>query len=370
MRIAIVHEWLVDHSGSEKVLEEMLTVFPDADLFAVVEFLPENLKYFIKHKKVKTSFIQKLPFAKKHYRNYLPLMPLAIEQIDVSGYDVVISNSHAVAKGVITHTNQLHICYCHSPIRYAWDLYHEYLKESGLNKGIKGWIAKLFLHYLRQWDLSTINRIDCFIANSNYIAKRISKVYKREAKVIYPPVNINDFDLTEIKDNFYLAASRLVPYKRIDIIVEAFKQFPEKQLIVIGDGPDFNKIKKNAPNNVKLLGYQPFKTLKEYMQQAKAFIFAANEDFGIIPVEAQACGTPVIFFSQGGAKETILPNKTGIPFFEQSPKAVVNAISTFEATNNFKPLEIRQQSLKFSTEKFRAEFKSFIIQKFKDSTKI
>jgi len=367
MKIAIVHEWLVDHSGSEKVLEEMLNVFPDADLFAVVEFLPKKLKFFIKNKQVKTTFIQKLPFARKYYRNYLPLMPFAIEQLDVSKYDLIISNSHAVAKGVITHSDQLHICYCHSPIRYAWDLYHEYLREAGLDKGIKGLVAKFFLHYLRQWDLATSNRIDYFIANSKYIAKRISKVYKRKAEVIYPPVNVTDFSLIEDKEEYYLTASRMVSYKRLDIIVQSFVTLPEKKLLVIGDGPEFEKIKKIAPPNVELLGFQPFEILKEKMQKAKAFIFAANEDFGIIPVEAQACGTPVIFFSKGGAKETVLPYKSGIPFFEQTPLAILKAIKEFELSEKFEAKKIRQQAIKFSRENFRNTFEHFISQKVKES---
>lgn len=368
LKIAIVHEWLVDHSGSEKVLEEMLNVFPNADLLAVVEFLPKSLKHFIKHKKVETTFIQKLPFAKTKYRNYLPLMPFAIEQLDVSRYDIVISNSHAVSKGVITHSEQLHICYCHSPIRYAWDLHHEYLRSAGLQKGVKAFIAKFFLHYLRLWDLATVNRIDYLIANSRYIASRINKVYKREASVIYPPVSTNSFNLNENKEEFYLAASRMVPYKRIDLIVEAFKFLPKKKLVVIGDGPDFVKIKKMAPSNVTLLGFQSFQVLKETMEKAKAFIFAANEDFGIIPVEAQACGTPVIYFDKGGAKETVIPRKTGIPFSEQSIDSLINAIKEFEDNqDNFVLKDIYQHAQKFNKSVFKTAFKEFVLARLKEN---
>ncbi|UZR94356.1 glycosyltransferase family 4 protein [Chondrinema litorale] len=363
-KIAIVHEWLVDHSGSEKVLEEILNVFPNSDLFAVVEFLPENLKYFVKSKKVTTSFIQKLPFAKKRYRNYLPLMPFAIEQLDVSKYDIVISNSHAVAKGVITNSNQIHICYCHSPIRYAWDLYHSYLKDAGLTNNLKGILAKIILHYIRIWDLSTINRVDYFIANSSYIAQRIYKVYKRDSVVIYPPVNTSDFELNTYKSEYYLTASRMVSYKKIDVIVEAFNRMPEKKLVVIGDGPEFNKIKRIAKDNIDLLGYQEFSVLKERMEKAKAFIFAADEDFGIMPVEAQACGTPVIYFSKGGAKETVIENVTGIPFYLQKPEAIIDSVISFEKkSNEFNSNDIHKHAKSFDKERFKVELKEFIVQK-------
>lgn len=364
-KIAVVHEWLVDHAGSEKVLEQILNVFPEADLFSVVEFLPEHLKFFIKNKPIQTTFIQHLPFAKKKYRNYLPLMPLAIEQLDVSNYDIVISNSHAVAKGVITHSNQLHLCYCHSPTRYAWDLYHQYLRESGLQRGIKGAIAKFFLHYFRMWDLSTINRIDAFAANSKYIADRIRKVYRREAKVIYPPVDVHDFTLYTQKEDFYLTASRFVPYKKIDLIVESFAQMPDKKLVVIGDGPDVKKIEAKAGENVHLLGFQPLEVLKSHMQRAKAFIFAADEDFGIIPVEAQSCGTPVIAYKKGGALETIIEEKSGLFFEDQTVAEIVRAIQRFEEIESiFDPAAIRKHAEMFGINEFKTNFKSFVEEKY------
>lgn len=217
MKVAVIHEWLVDYSGSERVVEQILKIFPDADLFAQVEFLPPNLKPFIQNKSVKTSFIQKLPLARKKYRTYLPLMPLAVEQFDVSGYDLIISSAHAVSKGVLTGPDQLHISYVHSPMRYAWDLQHQYLRESGLDKGVKGWVAKWLLHKIRLWDLRTANGVDAFTANSRFIARRIHKVYGREATVIYPPVDISAFTLKEKKEDFYLTASRMVPYKKIDL---------------------------------------------------------------------------------------------------------------------------------------------------------
>ncbi len=368
-KVAIVHEWLVDHSGSEKVLEQILNIFPDADLFSVVEFLPDDLKHFIQNKTVQTTFIQKLPFAKKKYRSYLPLMPLAIEQLDVSAYDIVISNSHAVAKGVVTHNNQLHLCYCHSPSRYAWDLYHQYLRESGLHQGLKGAIAKIFLHYFRQWDLSTINRVDAFAANSHYIADRIWKVYRRKATVVHPPVNVQDFTLYHEKEDFYLTASRFVPYKKVDLIVEAFTAMPDKKLIVIGDGPDAKKVKAKAGENVQMIGFQPFEVLKHHMQRAKAFVFAADEDFGIVPVEAQACGTPVIAYARGGALETVIPGKTGLFFEQQTAPSLIKVVNQYEAMyHTFTTTLVRENAESFSVSAFRTNFLAFVEEFFHRKT--
>jgi len=365
MNVAVIHEWLVDYSGSERVVEQILKIFPDADLFAQVEFLPPDLQFFIQNKSVKTSFIQKLPLAKKKYRAYLPLMPLAVEQFDLSGYDLVISSAHAVSKGVLTGPDQLHISYVHSPMRYAWDLQHQYLRESGLDKGPKGWLAKWLLHKMRLWDVRTAHGVDAFTANSRFIARRIRKVYGREATVIYPPVDISAFTLREDKEDFYLTASRMVPYKKIDLIVEAFSQMPEKELVVIGDGPDFQKVKAKAGGNVTLLGYQPFEELRDHMQRAKAFVFAAEEDFGIIPVEAQACGTPVIAYGKGGAVETVRgpehENPTGLFFPEQTVESLMDAVCRFEReSERFKPADCRRNAVRFSPERFREEFFSFV----------
>ncbi|HVY52905.1 MAG TPA: glycosyltransferase family 4 protein, partial [Gammaproteobacteria bacterium] len=334
MKTAIVCDWLVTYAGSERVLEEILHCFPNADLFAVVDFLPEVDRHILKNKSVTTTFIQKLPLANKKYRAYLPLMPLAIEQLDVSGYDLVISSSHAVAKGVLTGPDQIHISYIHSPMRYAWDLQHQYLKETGLDKGLSGLIAKYLLHRLRLWDFRSASGVDHFIANSDYIARRIQKTYRREAKVIHPPVDIQHFKPCFAKEDFYLTASRMVPYKKIGLIVESFAGMPDKKLVVIGDGPEMKKIKAKSAANVEILGYQKNDELLDYMQRAKAFIFAAEEDFGITPVEAQACGTPVIAYAKGGALETIKgfdqPNPTGVFFKEQSITSLQSAVQEFE----------------------------------------
>jgi glycosyltransferase involved in cell wall biosynthesis len=284
-------------------------------------------------------------------------MPLAVEQLDVSAYDIVISNSHAVAKGVITRSDQLHLCYCHSPVRYAWDLYHQYLGEAGLRRGLRGAVAKLMLHYLRLWDLGTVNRIDHFMANSHYIARRIHKVYRRSATVVYPPVDTDGFTLQTKKEDFYLTASRMVPYKRIDLIVRAFAQMPDKQLIVIGDGPEVDKVRAAAGPNVTLLGFQTFAVLKDHLQRARAFVFAAEEDFGIIPVEAQACGTPVIAYGRGGSQETIIDKKTGLFFGEQTESSIIAAVKCFEQLeSSFSPDIIRRQAEKFSIQAFRTAF--------------
>lgn len=296
-------------------------------------------------------------------------MPLAIEQFDFSQYDLIISSSHAVAKGVITGPDQLHISYVHTPIRYAWDLQHQYLKESNLDNGFKSLLARCLLHYIRLWDYRTAAAVDNFIANSNFIKSRISKVYNRDADVIYPPVNTNSFKFQEKKKNYYLTASRLVPYKKVDLIVEAFALMPDKELIVIGDGPDMNKIKNKASNNVKILGHQSFENLISYMQLAKAFVFAAEEDFGITPVEAQACGTPVIAFGKGGALETVRGidqhnEPTGVFFYNQSVDAIINAIEVFEKNKHLIiPENCRLHAMRFSEENFKTQFELFVKEK-------
>lgn len=368
MKVAIVHDWLVTYAGAERVLEQLLNIFPEADLYSIVDFLPENNRNFIKNKKVTTSFIQKLPKAKTKYRNYLPLMPLAIEQFDLQGYDLIISSSHCVAKGVITGPDQKHICICYTPVRYAWDLQGQYLKESGLTKGLKGWIAKAILHYIRLWDLRTVNGVDEFIAISDYIRRRILKTYRRESMVIYPPVDVERFEFCERKEDFYLTASRMVPYKKMDLIVEAFSKMPDKKLIVIGDGPDFNKIKSKATKNITLMGYQPFEVLKDHMQRAKAFVFAAEEDFGITPVEAQACGTPVIAYGKGGAVETVVGidkvNTTGVFFEEQTVESICKAVKNFEEVKDkIKLQSCRKNAERFSNKRFIREIKAFVNHK-------
>lgn len=306
--VGLVADWLVTYAGSEKVIAEFIKLFPQSDLYSVIDFLSDESRSRFMNKRAKTTFIQKLPKAKSNYQRYLPFMPLAIEQLDVSKHEIILSSSHAVAKGILTGPDQLHISYVHSPIRYAWDLQHQYLREAGLDKGIKSYIARMLLHKIRLWDCRTANGVDHFIANSQFIARRIKKVYGRDADVIYPPVDVNRFELNFNKEDYFFTASRLVPYKRIDLIVEAFSEMPNRKLVVIGDGPEMQKIKSKAKTNIEILGYQPDSVMQEYMRNAKAFVFAAEEDFGIIPVEAQACGTPVIAFGKGGGTGNYSPS--------------------------------------------------------------
>src|SRR5262245_3863436 len=359
--IAIVHEWLATYAGSERVVEQMLKVFPQADLFAVVDFLPERHRHILGRRRVQTSFIQRLPFARRAFRAYLPLMPLAVEQLDLDRYDIVLSSSHAVAKGVLTRADQLHISYVHTPIRYAWDLQHEYLRSGGLLAGLRNLLARPILHYLRLWDRLSADRVDSFVANSEYVARRINKTYRRPAHVIYPPVDVDRFSSVDRKADFYLAASRLVPYKRIDVIVEAFRQMPERQLVVIGDGPEYKRIAKRATPNIKLLGYQDNEVLTSHLQRAKALVFAADEDFGILPVEAQACGTPVIAYGRGGARETVIDGETGLFFSEQTPESLIAAVDRFESQPPIgDAAAIRQHALRFSTDRFCRELSEFV----------
>lgn len=369
--VGIVADWLVTFAGSEKVIAEFIKLYPQADVYSVVDFLSDESRKKFYGKEATTSFIQRLPFAKKKYQQYLPLMPLAIEQLDVTGHDIVLSSSHAVAKGVLTGPDQLHISYVHSPIRYAWDFQHQYLREAGLNKGLKGKLARWFLHKIRIWDYRTANGVDHFIANSQFIARRIKKVYGRDADVIYPPVDVERFTLQENKEDFYFTASRMVPYKRIDLIVEAFSQMPDKKLVVIGDGSEMAKIKSRAGSNIEILGYQPDEVMQDYMRRTRAFVFAAEEDFGITPVEAQASGTPVIAFGKGGVLETIRPygesNATGVFFAEQTTESLIQAVHHFDKIkDSILPRDCRENALKFSAQRFHDELDEYIKTKWHD----
>ncbi|KAB8305823.1 glycosyltransferase family 4 protein [Rahnella sp. Lac-M11] len=376
--VGIVADWLVTFAGAEKVIAEFIKLYPESELYSVVDFLSDESRKQFYGKDVKTSFIQRLPYAKTKYQQYLPLMPLAIEQLDVTKHNIILSSSHAVAKGVLTGPDQLHISYVHSPIRYAWDFQHQYLREAGLDKGLKGKLARWFLHKIRIWDCRTANGVDHFIANSHFIARRIKKVYGRDADVIYPPVSVDRFTLQENKDDFYFTASRMVPYKRIDIIVEAFSQMPDKKLVVIGDGSEMTKIKAKAGKNIEILGYQPDEVMQDHMRRAKAFVFAAEEDFGITPVEAQACGTPVIAFGKGGVLESIRPygevNPTGIFFAEQTADSLLRAVLHFETLQgSFLPVNCRNNALRFSEERFHSELDDYIKTKwqaFNESKKV
>lgn len=371
MKVAIVQEWLVTVGGSDKVVKAILDVFPDADIYTLVARKEVCDELGIPWEKVHTSFIQKMPLGTKKHRAYLPLFPFAIEQFDLRGYDVVISSSHCVAKGVLTKADQLHICYCHSPIRYCWDMYNEYLEESHLDKGFKSWLVRLMLHPIRQFDAIAGSRVDYYISNSDYVGQRIRKAYRRKATTIHPNIDISNFELCNDKQEYYLASSRLVAYKKIDTIIEAFNQMPDKKLVVIGGGPNLEAYRKLANANVTVMGYQPFDVLKDKMQHAKAFVFAADEDFGMIPIEAQSCGTPVIAYGHGGSLETVNGGKTGLFFNEQTPEAIVEAVNKFETMGSqpFAPADCRQWAEGFSEERFKREIKEFVEEKYEEFKK-
>ena len=363
-RVAIVHEWLVRYAGSEQVVAAMLKAFPQADLFALVH-CPERLRGTpLERVPVRTSFIQALPKAKEKYQAYLPLMPLAVEQLDLRAYELVLSSNHAVAKGVLTGADQLHISYVHTPARYAWDLYLDYLSESNMYGGIKSWLARAALHYLRLWDTAAANRVDFYLANSSYVGRRIEKLYRRSARVIHPPVDVARYQPEPSREEFYVAVSRFVPYKRMDLIVEAFTKM-RKPLVVIGEGSEFGKVQRMAGPNVKLLGYQPDEVVADYLQRARAFVFAAEEDFGIAPVEAQAAGCPVIAYGKGGALETIVgwpaPEATGVFFDSQAPEAIEAAVKLFEIhEDDFNPEACRRNAERFGQEHFQHEFTAIV----------
>lgn len=371
MKVAIVQEWLVTVGGSDKVVKAILDVFPDADIYTLVAKKEVCDELGIPWEKVHTSFIQKMPLGTKKHRAYLLLFPFAIEQFDLRGYDVVISSSHCVAKGVLTKADQLHICYCHSPIRYCWDMYNEYLEESHLDKGFKSWLVRLMLHPIRQFDAIAGSRVDYYISNSDYVGQRIRKTYRRKATTIHPNIDISNFELCNDKQEYYLASSRLVAYKKIDTIIEAFNQMPDKKLVVIGGGPNLEAYRKLANDNVTVMGYQPFDVLKDKMQHAKAFVFAADEDFGMIPIEAQSCGTPVIAYGHGGSLETVNGGKTGLFFNEQTPEAIVEAVNKFEAMGSqpFAPADCRQWAEGFSEKRFKREIKEFVEEKYEEFKK-
>ncbi len=370
MKVAIVTEWLDAMGGAEQVLQQMLAIYPDADLYAVADYVAQDKRGFLQGKKVHTSFIQRVPGARRWFRHYLPLMSLAVEQFDLSAYDVVISSHHAVAKSVITGPDQLHVCYCHSPIRYAWDLQHEYLRQSNMAKGVKSALARAILHYVRERDAISGLRPDVYIANSDFIRRRIAKTYRRDATVMYPPVNIDRFQLDREKEDYYITVGRVVPYKRVDLIAASFAQMPERKLLVVGDGVAISKAKQmaNGATNIVFLGALPNEEVTRLVAKAKAFVFAAEEDFGISPVEAQAAGTPVIAYGKGGALETVrgydrgLEKPTGVFFAEQTVESLTKAIEYFESGIEIVPDDCRANAERFAESRFRQELSAFVQQ--------
>jgi glycosyltransferase involved in cell wall biosynthesis len=367
LKFALVHEWLTPKAtgGSELVVEEILRCV-EADLFALIDFESTNPDSYLFKRQIGTTFLQHFPFAQNGVQKYLPFLPLAIEQLDLRGYDVILSSSHAVAKGVLTGPQQLHVCYCHAPMRYVWDLTFDYLNSSAMGQGVPGLFTRHLLHRLRQWDVLTANRVDYFIANSKTTARRIWRCYRRPAEVIYPPVDTERFCYQPQKQDFYLTVSRLVSYKKISLIVKAFNQLG-RSLVVIGGGPELQQIRQLAKPNVQVLGWQPDEVVEQYMAQAKAFVYAAYEDFGIAPVEAQACGTPVIAYGQGGTLETVRDVRqhgeqgTGLLFNQQTEESLVEAVETFEQyQQTLIPERVRSHALSFSPDVFQNHYLGFL----------
>ena len=366
LRVALIHDFYYVEAGAEKVIGQLIELFPHCDLFALFDFLPDDQRGFLRGKPVQTTMIQHLPFAKSKHRAYLPLMPLAIEQLDVSQYDLVISSSYLAAKGVITGPDQLHVCYCHSPARYAWDLQHDYLASASLGFGPKGMLARSILHYIRNWDTRSSFGVDHFIANSKFVSQRINKLYRRESTVVHAPVDTDFFMPTaDERGDYYIAISRMVPYKRTDLLVEAFTRTPNRKLKVIGDGPEMEKVSQLAGPNVELLGHVDREEIRELLQHAKALVFAAEEDFGIVPVESLSSGTPVIAFGKGGVTETVVPGKHGILFDEQTPESLIDAVDRFEEldfTDESIQADLRRHAERFGKEYFRNRLTGLIGQ--------
>lgn len=356
MRVAIIHYWLLGMRGGERVLEELVRLYPQADLFTHVAD-PARLSELLRSRPVTESFISRLPLARRHCQKYLGLMPRALEEFDLSGYDLVISSESGPAKGVIVPPRAVHLCYTHSPMRYIWDHYGAYRGTLG---AAGRWYFSHLAHRLRIWDVTTAARVDRFVANSTFVASRIRRYYRREADVVHPPVDLDAYTLPEggAGRDYYLFVSELVPYKRADLVIEAFRGL-ERPLKVAGGGSQLEALRRSAPENVSLLGRVPDGALTKLYQNARALIFPAEEDFGIVPVEAMACGTPVIAYGHGGARDSVLEGRTGLFFQEQSAAAIRAAVEAFEAAEDrFSPASIAAHAAGFSAERFRAEFRA------------
>lgn len=357
MRVAIVHDWLTTWAGAECVLERLLTLLPQADLFSTIDVLPDEYRGGLLGRKPHTTALQHVPKLAENYRMLLPLMPMAIKAWDFSGYDLIVSSSHAVAKGITVPKGTRHVCYCHTPMRYAWDLENAYLDTSGF-RGPKAWAARQVLSQLRDWDRRSANGVTEFIANSAYISARIKRCYGRDSVVVHPPVDTDGFTLNaKPRSRNFVTAGRIVQYKRVDLLVEAFRQRPNERLIVIGDGPGRAGVAAGAPPNVHFTGRLPLPELRRHLQESRAFLFAAEEDFGITPLEAQSCGTPVIAFGRGAATETIRgldhETPTGVFFGAQTPNAVVRALDDFYAHEHEITAEAcRNNAQRFATPRF------------------
>ena len=357
MRVALIHDYLNQYGGAEQVLGSLTEIFPNAPIYTLL-YDTEIVNKFFPDKKIRASFLQKIPFIKSHHRFFPPLMPMAVEKFDLSEYDLVISDSAAFSKGVITRPETFHICYCHTPIRYAWDDSHKYIREFSMPKLAKIFVP-IFMNYLRLWDREASFRVDKFISNSNFVAQRIKKYYKQDATVIYPPVDVKAFyPSNKLADNYFLMVGRLLPYKRFDIAIKAFNNL-ELPLKIIGNGPEAKKLKRMANWNIEFLGELNADRLREYYQNCQALIFPQEEDFGIVALEAMACGKPLIAYRGGGALESIKDGETGIFFDEQTIDSLVEAVKNFKL-KKFNSKKIRQHALKFDKEIFKKKIKDFV----------
>jgi len=354
MRVAIVHYWLVGMRGGEKVVEDLCRIYPQADIFTHV-YDPTAVSSFLRERTVRTSFINRLPGAQKSYQKYLPLMPLALEQFDLRGYDLVISSESGPAKGVIAPPHSLHVCYCHSPMRYIWNMYHDYRERTNI---LTKSLMPLAAHYVRNWDALSAARVDHFVANSHCVKQRIERYYHRDAQVIHPPVDVDRFEPTAEIGDAYLMVGELVPYKRPELAVEAFNRLG-LPLIVIGGGERLKAVRALAGPTVKVLGHQPFDVLRREYARCRALIFPGEEDFGIVPVEALASGRPVIAYARGGALETVVDGLSGVLFREQSVQGVIDAVGRFNAMN-FDASRIAHSARRFAAENFRTAFRNYV----------
>lgn len=362
MKIALVHDWLTNMGGAERVVINFTEAFPEAPIYTTI-YNPDKLDEELKNIDVRTSFLQNKRKAKTNHQRYFPFMPMAFESFDMNEYDIVLSSSSSCAKGIITNPDTMHVCYCHSPMRYGWEFYYDYANKE-ISNPIKKAMLKYFMNYMRIWDNVSSDRVDYFIANSENVAKRIWKHYRRESVVIHPPVRSSLFSINNIDDEYYLIVSRLVSYKRVDLAVEAFNELG-LPLVIIGDGPEKAKLEQKAKSNIKFLGRQPDSVIKEYYSKCRAFLFPGEEDFGITPLEAQASGRPVIAYGKGGALETVISEKTGIFFDNQTVDSLKQSVEKFK-TLKFDKNIIRAHAEEFDEEIFKAKIKNYLVECHKD----
>ena len=360
LRVALVHHWMVGMRGGEKVLEAFCRIFPNADIYTLVSE-PSAISETIRQHRITTSWIQKLPRANQYYAHYLPLFPVAIEQFDLSGYDLVLSSDAVVSKGVLTRPESCHICYCHTPMRYTWSAYHTYLRS--IEGSWKRKLAAFFMSYLRTWDFAAASRVDYFLANSETVAHRIAKYYRREAQVIFPPVTVSGFSVSQAIDDYFLMVGQLVPYKRFDLAIDVFSHL-KYPLVVVGEGPEYSKFKKRSGDNIKFVGRLSDVELKRSLSRCRALVFPGEEDFGMVLVEAHACGRPVIALGRGGALETVVPEVNGLLFAQETEQSLTDALQRFvHIESTFQSELIRETAAPFDENRFIAEVTSFISEK-------